>query len=137
MFAGTPATPGNVRARLYVGSVPFDISADALKAVFSAFGEVRSCELLPPTDQTQGHPHRGYGFLEFAVSWAQCVGIRADYSTDFGVCDNSVREKDWRCGARVTAARVLERVTVTLTGSCCKRSCGSASSCFACDCYSI
>lgn len=57
----------NTKARLYVGSVPFEISADQLKEVFSAFGTVMSCTLLPPTDQTAGHQHRGYGFIEFGV----------------------------------------------------------------------
>ncbi len=29
------------------------------------------------------------------------VSPRADYSTEFRFCENSVREKDWRCRKRV------------------------------------
>ncbi len=35
--------------------------------MFEPFGTVKSCELLPPTEKTAGHPHRGYGFVEFEV----------------------------------------------------------------------
>ena len=60
--------PGaNLRARVYVGSCPFEISDKQLRAIFEPFGAVKSCELLPATDATSGHAHRGYGFIEFEV----------------------------------------------------------------------
>jgi RNA recognition motif-containing protein len=57
----------NVRARVYIGSVSFEINSDQLRAIFEPFGTIKSCELLPPTDTTAGQPHRGYGFIEFEV----------------------------------------------------------------------
>jgi poly(U)-binding-splicing factor PUF60 len=72
-IAGPNSGFGNPKARIYVGSVPFEISAEQLKAVFSAFGDVRSCELLPGSDLSAGQQHRGYGFIEFAVCFSCCI----------------------------------------------------------------
>ena len=69
-FAGAAAGPAgvtNLRARIYVGSCPFEINDKQLRAIFEPFGAVKSCELLPATDATSGHAHRGYGFIEFEV----------------------------------------------------------------------
>ncbi len=39
------------------------------------------------------------------VAWVNVsVNIVADHSTDFGFCENSMREKDWRCRKRGTQA---------------------------------
>ncbi len=68
-----PPPGANARARVYVGSVPFAVSSLQLRAMFESFGAVKSCELLPPTEKTAGHPHRGYGFVEFEV---RCGGAK-------------------------------------------------------------
>jgi hypothetical protein len=57
----------NFKARCYIGSVPLEITEEQLRAIFAAFGPIKSCELLPPLEATSGHAHRGYGFLEFEV----------------------------------------------------------------------
>ena len=83
-FAGAAAGPAgvtNLRARIYVGSCPFEINDKQLRAIFEPFGAVKSCELLPATDATSGHAHRGYGFIEFEVRtvyelWPVCMRRR-------------------------------------------------------------
>lgn len=79
MRAPAPAarTERNPMARLYVGSVPFEISAAQLEAVFSPFGKIISCNLLPPTGQTAGYQHRGYGFIEYESVEVAQLAIKA------------------------------------------------------------
>jgi len=48
--------------RLYVSSVHTDLTTADLKSVFSAFGKIISCSLVP--DHLTGK-HKGYGFLEY------------------------------------------------------------------------
>uniref|UniRef100_H2YRN1 RRM domain-containing protein n=1 Tax=Ciona savignyi TaxID=51511 RepID=H2YRN1_CIOSA len=48
--------------RIYVSSVHTDLNTEDLKSVFSAFGNILSCSLVP--DVLTGK-HKGYGFIEF------------------------------------------------------------------------
>nr|CAB3265312.1 poly(U)-binding-splicing factor PUF60-like [Phallusia mammillata] len=48
--------------RIYVSSVHTDLNTDDLKSVFSAFGNIISCSLVP--DHLTGK-HKGYGFIEY------------------------------------------------------------------------
>ena len=51
-----------LQKRLYVSSVHTDLNVDDLKSVFSAFGNIISCALVP--DPLTGK-HKGYGFIEY------------------------------------------------------------------------
>jgi hypothetical protein len=56
------STTGLPTYRVYVGSVPFEISAEHLRQIFSPFGNIRSVNMLP--SQEPGNTgHRGYGFV--------------------------------------------------------------------------
>jgi hypothetical protein len=56
------AAAGVPSFRVYVGSVPFEISAENLKQIFGPFGSIRSVNMLP--SQEPGNTgHRGYGFI--------------------------------------------------------------------------
>lgn len=48
--------------RIYVGSLPYDVTEDDVKSIFSSFGRVISCQLIPNPDNGR---HKGYGFVEF------------------------------------------------------------------------
>jgi poly(U)-binding-splicing factor PUF60 len=52
----------DIAKRIYVGSIPWDLTADHLKTVFEAFGPIRSCVLMPNPETGR---HKGYGFIEF------------------------------------------------------------------------
>lgn len=49
--------------RLYVGNLPYDVSADDLKNLFSKVGTVKAVAL--PLDRQTGRS-RGFGFVEMA-----------------------------------------------------------------------
>jgi cold-inducible RNA-binding protein len=49
-----------VAARLYVGNIPPDSSAEVLRAMFSEFGEVQDVQLV--VDRYSGRP-RGFAFV--------------------------------------------------------------------------
>ncbi len=65
---GAPAAVAVHRAstaifsKLYIGSVPFDVSPDDLRAIFSQFGPVDDVSMIMEPVQAR---HRGYGFVEF------------------------------------------------------------------------
>lgn len=46
---------------IYVGNLPFDLAEDALRELFTPFGEVGSVQLI--ADRHTGKP-RGFGFVE-------------------------------------------------------------------------
>ena len=59
--------PGSVGAstaktRIYVGSLMWELTEEAVRAIFEPFGAIKSCQLIlnPETGK-----HRGYGFVEF------------------------------------------------------------------------
>lgn len=49
--------------KLYVGNLPFSVTEDDLRDLFSEHGDVSSVALI--TDRETGRP-RGFGFVEFA-----------------------------------------------------------------------
>ena len=50
-------------SRLYVGNIPHDVSAEALRAVFAEFGEVMDVQVV--VDRYSGRP-RGFAFVTMA-----------------------------------------------------------------------
>ncbi|XP_072032171.1 poly(U)-binding-splicing factor PUF60-like isoform X1 [Amphiura filiformis] len=48
--------------RIYIASIHSDLSAEDIKSVFEAFGNIKSCML--PTESVGGK-HKGYGFIEY------------------------------------------------------------------------
>uniref|UniRef100_F6UF46 RRM domain-containing protein n=1 Tax=Ciona intestinalis TaxID=7719 RepID=F6UF46_CIOIN len=51
-----------MQKRIYISSVHTDLNTEDLKSVFSAFGNILSCALVP--DVLTGK-HKGYGFIEY------------------------------------------------------------------------
>ena len=66
--------------RLYVGNLPFDASAESVRAAFEAFGTVHEVSLA--TDRNTGRP-RGFGFVEMD-SEAANAAIEGLNNKDFG-----------------------------------------------------
>jgi RNA recognition motif-containing protein len=52
-----------IMKKLYVGNLPFSVTEDDLRDLFSEHGDVSSVALI--TDRETGRP-RGFGFVEFA-----------------------------------------------------------------------
>eukprot|EP00899_Mesostigma_viride_P003527 jgi/Mesvir1/13175/Mv06138-RA.1 len=52
----------NPSARIYVGSIFYDISDEDVKKIFSSFGTVKSCQMVPNPETGK---HKGYGFVDF------------------------------------------------------------------------
>jgi RNA recognition motif-containing protein len=74
--------------RLYVGNLPFDASADAIRTAFEAFGTVSEVSLV--TDRETGRP-RGFGFVEMDAQSASAA-IEGLNNKDFGGRDLNVNE---------------------------------------------
>jgi hypothetical protein len=58
-FAQGPRAPppGNHAARIYVGSIAFEVPVDVVKRLFESFGPIRSCTLLPdPNNPSRVRP---------------------------------------------------------------------------------
>lgn len=53
--------------RIYVGNLPYSAYDDDVRALFEAYGEVHSVDLI--IDRQTGHP-RGFGFVEMDESTA-------------------------------------------------------------------
>ena len=64
---------GGDDARGYIGGVPYEITAEHLKAIFEPFGTIAACELVASVE-TPG-THRGYGFIEFTTEQAAANAI--------------------------------------------------------------
>src|SRR5688500_10847766 len=50
--------------RLYVGSLPFDVTEDQLHSMFTPFGQIASAKLI--TDKFSGQS-KGFGFVEMTT----------------------------------------------------------------------
>lgn len=74
--------------RLYVGNLPFDASAEGVRAAFEAFGTVHDVSLV--TDRQTGRP-RGFGFVEMDAESANAA-IEGMNNKDFGGRDLTVNE---------------------------------------------
>ena len=48
--------------RLYVGGLPYSVTSDKLREIFSEFGDISSCDVI--TDRYSGNS-KGFGFVEF------------------------------------------------------------------------
>ena len=74
--------------RLYVGNLPFDATAEAVRGAFEAFGTVHDVTLV--TDRDTGRP-RGFGFVEIDAQSANAA-IEGLNNKDFGGRDLTVNE---------------------------------------------
>ena len=64
---GAERIPGSVggssaKTRIYVGSLMWELTEEAVRAIFEPFGAIKSCSLILNPDTGK---HRGYGFVEF------------------------------------------------------------------------
>jgi RNA recognition motif-containing protein len=59
--------------RIYVGGVPFSMSNDGLRALFTDLGAVESAVLV--TDKTTGYS-RGFGFVEMTSPQAAATAVK-------------------------------------------------------------
>ena len=82
--------------RLYVGNLPFDATAEDIRAAFEAFGTVHDVSLV--TDRDTGRP-RGFGFVEMDEEGAKAAIAGLD-NKDFGGRDLKVNEARERQGGR-------------------------------------
>jgi len=74
--------------RLYVGNLPFDATAEDVRAAFEAYGTVHDVSLV--TDRDTGRP-RGFGFVEMDAQ-AASAAIEGLNTKDFGGRDLTVNE---------------------------------------------
>lgn len=65
--------------RLFVGNLPFSVSEEDIRELFSQHGEVQSVRLI--TDRETGRP-RGFGFVEMSNDDAD-KAMKALNGTDF------------------------------------------------------
>jgi RNA recognition motif-containing protein len=56
--------------KIYVGNMPFSMTEDSLRTLFSEHGEVDSVAVI--TDRDTGRP-RGFGFVEMASGAQQAI----------------------------------------------------------------
>lgn len=56
--------------RIYVGSIQFDVSEAEIQAVFSAYGPIRSVNMMVDTVNKR---HKGYGFVEYETPEAAAL----------------------------------------------------------------
>ena len=85
--------------RLYVGNLPFDTTAEAIRTAFEAFGTVHDVSLI--TDRDTGRP-RGFGFVEMDAQ-AAAAAIEGLNDKDFegrNLTVNEARERNSRGGRR-------------------------------------
>jgi RNA recognition motif-containing protein len=80
--------------RLYVGNLPFDTTADALRTVFEAHGTVNDVTIV--TDRDTGRS-KGFGFVDMDDAGA-LAAIEGLDSKDFGGRDLKVNEARERKG---------------------------------------
>jgi RNA recognition motif-containing protein len=80
--------------RLYVGNLPFDATAEAVRTAFEAYGTVHDVALVE--DRDTGRP-RGFGFVEMDAQAAQAA-IDGLNNKDFGGRDLTVNEARERSG---------------------------------------
>jgi len=63
-----------VSKNIYVGNMSYDTTADALRELFEAYGEVEEVSVI--TDRATGRP-RGFAFVEMADTEAANAAIAA------------------------------------------------------------
>jgi cold-inducible RNA-binding protein len=67
--------------KLFVGNVPYQVTEDQLKEVFSAAGEVESVAII--TDRETGRP-RGFVFVEMTTEEGAQKAVETLHGTDVG-----------------------------------------------------
>lgn len=87
--------------KLFVGNLPFSVTEESLRALFSAHGAIEKIALI--TDRDTGQP-RGFGFVEMSGADA-ARAMQALNGTDFGgralkVNEARERESSPRGGSR-------------------------------------
>lgn len=75
--------------KLYVGNLPFSMTEDDLRQLFSQHGEVTSASII--TDRETGRP-RGFGFIEMRDDAQGKAAIAALHGTNVGGRDLTVNE---------------------------------------------
>jgi cold-inducible RNA-binding protein len=83
---------------LFVGNLPFSSTEDALRTVFSQYGEVQQVKIM--TDRDTGKP-RGFGFVEMTQDEDAAKAVAALNGKDFegrALTVNEARPKPERTG---------------------------------------
>eukprot|EP01098_Paradermamoeba_levis_P014212 TRINITY_DN6724_c0_g1_i4.p1 TRINITY_DN6724_c0_g1~~TRINITY_DN6724_c0_g1_i4.p1 ORF type:complete len:350 (-),score=67.69 TRINITY_DN6724_c0_g1_i4:67-1116(-) len=73
--APTPAVvaPTNPGCKVYIGSVHWDVKEEDIRVLFSPFGPLKSCSLMPNTETGK---HKGYGFIEYEKEDSAVAAIK-------------------------------------------------------------
>ena len=66
---------------IYVGNLPYSVSEDDLRAAFSAYGKVDSCNII--NDKFSGQS-KGFGFVEMGDNSEADAAIKGLNETDMG-----------------------------------------------------
>jgi cold-inducible RNA-binding protein len=83
--------------KLYVGNLPFSVTADDLQGLFSQHGEVHSVNLI--TDRDTGRP-RGFGFVEMENAEAAIDALNGHEFEGRALTVNVARERQHGGGGR-------------------------------------
>ena len=75
--------------KLYVGNLPYEATADELRQMFAAHGEVT--DVHTPTDRETGRP-RGFAFVEMASDEEARAAMQALDGSDLGGRNIKVNE---------------------------------------------
>ena len=81
--------------KIYVGNLPFTVTEDELRNVFTPHGEVQSVAVI--MDRETGRP-RGFGFVEMGNANEAATAIGALDGTDLGGRSMKVNEAQDRQG---------------------------------------
>lgn len=68
-----------MKNKLYVGNLPYSMTSDSLKQMFSEFGEIVDARII--TDRQSGRS-KGFGFVEFANEADAQKAIDAKHGND-------------------------------------------------------
>ena len=81
--------------KLYVGNLPFSVTEDDIRELFSQYGEVQSVQLI--ADRDTGRP-RGFGFVEMEGADAAIQALNGHEFEGRNLKVNQAREKTDRGG---------------------------------------
>lgn len=83
---------------IYIGNLPFDVTEEAVRDLFSPFGMVEAVKLI--TDRDTGRP-RGFGFIEMSNGGQEAIAALNE--TDLGgrrITVNPARPRQERSAPR-------------------------------------
>lgn len=66
--------PEQNKKKLFVGNLPFSLTEDEMRDIFSEFGEIVSVNLI--TDKFSGRP-KGFGFVEYTTEEAAQAAVES------------------------------------------------------------